>query len=145
MERPEVILSIEELSQYIVPELSEEESAHAELLIDSAESKLRLLAKRNGIDIYDEIQKDWDVNRSVKDLLIKSIKRIINQQRFSLDSEVPDASMISSLTISANPYSKSWNWNTASQDLYFSNKDLQAIGLYRNNKIRTIEFEVTGW
>lgn len=96
----------------------------AEILLSTASSKLRLIAKRYGIDLDEAITADDDYNAAVKSIVVQSVTRALN----SISDASPAASQGSETNGS---YSISMTYLNAGQSLYFLRNELKEIGLKR--------------
>ena len=96
----------------------------AEILLSTASSKLRLIAKRYGIDLDEAVTADDDYNAAVKSIVVQSVTRALN----SISDTSPAASQGSETNGS---YSISMTYLNAGQSLYFLRNELKEIGLKR--------------
>ncbi|MBQ2617693.1 MAG: hypothetical protein IJF90_12615 [Synergistaceae bacterium] len=96
----------------------------AEILLSTASSKLRLIAKRYGIDLNEAVTADDDYKEAVKSIVIQSVTRALNS--------ISDASPALTQGSETNgSYSVSMTYLNAGQSLYFLRNELKEIGLKR--------------
>jgi hypothetical protein len=96
----------------------------AEILLSTASSKLRLIAKRYGIDLDEAITADDDYKEAVKSIVIQSVTRALNS--------ISDASPALTQGSETNgSYSVSMTYLNAGQSLYFLRNELKELGLKR--------------
>lgn len=104
--------------------LAAQQQETAQILLDTASAKLRLAAKRHGIDLDTLIEADSDYGESVKSIVIQSVVRALG----SISDCVPAVSQQSQ---SGLGYSASVTYINAGQSLYFLRNELKELGLLR--------------
>lgn len=96
----------------------------AEILLSTASSKLRLIAKKYNIDLNKEVSEDEDYSSAVKSVVIQSVTRALNS--------ISDASpAISQGSETNGSYSIQMTYLNAGQSLYFLRNELKSLGLLR--------------
>lgn len=98
-----------------------------ENLLDTASSKLRIIAAKNGRNIDDMINNGIlgdDYRNAVKSIIIQSVLRAIDNME-----NVP--STVSQGSQSALGYSVSMTYLNAGQNLYFLRNELKELGIIR--------------
>ena len=96
----------------------------AEILLSTASSKLRLIAKKYNIDLDKEVSEDEDYSSAVKSVVIQSVTRALNS--------ISDASpAISQGSETNGSYSIQMTYLNAGQSLYFLRNELKDLGLLR--------------
>lgn len=104
--------------------LTAAQSDAAEILLSTASSKLRLIAKRYGIDLDEAVTADDDYKGAVKSIVIQSVTRALNS--------ISDASPALTQGSETNgSYSVSMTYLNAGQSLYFLRNELKELGLKR--------------
>lgn len=104
--------------------LTAAQSDAAETLLSTASSKLRLIAKRYGIDLDEAVTADDDYKEAVKSIVIQSVTRALNS--------ISDASPALTQGSETNgSYSVSMTYLNAGQSLYFLRNELKELGLKR--------------
>ncbi|MBQ6212089.1 MAG: hypothetical protein IJJ57_04240 [Ruminococcus sp.] len=96
----------------------------AEILLDTASSKLRLAAKKSGKDLDKMISDDPDYGIAVKGIVIQAVTRALN----SITDSSPALSQGSETNGS---YSISMTYLNAGQSLYYLRNELKELGLRR--------------
>ena len=96
----------------------------AEILLDTASSKLRLAAKKSGKDLDKMISDDPDYGIAVKGIVIQAVTRALN----SITDSSPALSQGSETNGS---YSVSMTYLNAGQSLYYLRNELKELGLRR--------------
>lgn len=104
--------------------LTAAQSNAAEILLRTASSKLRLIAKKRGKNIDDMITADEDYGDAVKNAVIQATTRALN----SISDCNPAISQGSETNGS---YSVSMTYINAGQSLYFLRNELKDLGLLR--------------
>ena len=108
-------------------DLSEEQIAIAEKLLETASAKLRLLAKKYGKDIDEMIADEVygaDYAIVVKSTIVQAVTR-------ALDSIANSSPAITQGTQTALGYSMSMTYLNAGQSLYFLRNELKDLGILR--------------
>ena len=96
----------------------------AEILLATASSKLRLIAKKFNIDLDTAVAEDEDYSAAVKSVVIQSVTRALNS--------ISDASpALTQGSESNGSYSVSMTYLHAGQSLYFLRNELKELGLKR--------------
>lgn len=96
----------------------------AEILLDTASSKLRLAAKKSGKDLDKMISDDPDYGIAVKGIVIQAVTRALNS--------ITDSSPVLSQGSETNgSYSISMTYLNAGQSLYYLRNELKELGLRR--------------
>lgn len=98
-----------------------------ENLLDTASSKLRIIASKNGRNIDDMINDEIlgeDYRNAVKSVVIQSVLRAVDSME-----NVP--STVSQGSQSALGYSVSMTYLNAGQNLYFLRNELKELGIIR--------------
>lgn len=96
----------------------------AEILLSTASAKLRLAAKKHGMDLDELIAADEDYGAAVKGVVIQSVTRALN----SITDSSPALSQGSETN---GNYSISMTYLNAGQSLYFLRNELKELGLMR--------------
>ncbi len=104
--------------------LTTEQTEQAEILLETASAKLRLLAKKYGKDIDVLIASDEDYKLAVKDIVINAVRR-------ALSSYADSSSAVTQESQSALGYSVSMTYLNAGQSLYFLRNELKDLGILR--------------
>lgn len=116
--------------------LTAAQSDAAEILLGTASSKLRLIAKKHGKDLDALITADEDYGDAVKSVIIQSVTRALNS--------ITDASPALTQGSETNgQYSISMTYLNAGQSLYFLRNELKELGL-RRQTYGAIELYDTG-
>lgn len=106
--------------------LTAQQSQAAEVLLDTASAKLRVLATERGKDIDAEISKvGEDYALLVKNTVVQAVIRALN----SLDNS--GSAAVSQGTESIGAYSLTATYINAGQSLYFLRNELKDLGLLR--------------
>lgn len=96
----------------------------AEILLATASSKLRLIAKKFNINLDTAVAEDEDYSAAVKSVVIQSVTRALNS--------ISDASPALTQGSETNgSYSVSMIYLNAGQSLYFLRNELKELGLKR--------------
>lgn len=104
--------------------LTAEQQSAAEMLIDAASAKLRIIAKKYGKDIDVMIANDDDYGLAVKNTVVQAVARAL--------SCISDSSpAITQGSQSAMGYSVSMTYLNAGQSLYYLRNELKDLGLLR--------------
>ena len=104
--------------------LTAEQQSAAEMLIDAASAKLRIIAKKYGKDIDVMIANDDDYGLVVKNTVVQAVARAL--------SCISDSSpAITQGSQSAMGYSVSMTYLNAGQSLYYLRNELKDLGLLR--------------
>lgn len=104
--------------------LTAEQQSAAEMLIDAASAKLRIIAKKYGKDIDAMIANDDDYGLVVRNTVVQAVTRAL--------SCISDSSpAITQGSQSAMGYSVSMTYLNAGQSLYFLRNELKDLGLIR--------------
>lgn len=104
--------------------LTAEQQSAAEMLIDAASAKLRIIAKKYGKDIDAMIANDDDYGLVVKNTVVQAVARAL--------SCISDSSpAITQGSQSAMGYSVSMTYLNAGQSLYYLRNELKDLGLLR--------------
>ncbi len=118
-----VYASVEDITALGIS-LTAAQSDAAEILLSTASSKLRLIAKRYGIDLNEAVTADDDYKEAVKSIVIQSVTRALNS--------ISDASPALTQGSETNgSYSVSMTYLNAGQSLYFLRNELKELGLKR--------------
>lgn len=107
--------------------LTVEEQASAEILIQTASSKIRIIARKYGIDIDKNISDTTtgdDLSVAVKNAVVQSVIRAI-------DSLSSTSSAVSQNSETNGTYNISMTYLNAGQSLYFLNNELKDLGIIR--------------
>lgn len=107
--------------------LTAEEQASAEILIQTASSKIRIIARKYGIDIDKNISDTTtgdDLSVAVKNAVVQSVIRAI-------DSLSSTSSAVSQNSETNGAYNISMTYLNAGQSLYFLNNELKDLGIIR--------------
>lgn len=104
--------------------LTAAQSEAAEILLGTASSKLRLIAKKHAKDLDALIAADEDYGDAVKSVVIQSVTRALN----SITDAAPALSQGSETN---GQYSISMTYLNAGQSLYFLRNELKELGLKR--------------
>ena len=107
--------------------LTAEEQTSAEILIQTASSKIRIIARKYGIDIDKNISDTTtgdDLSVSVKNAVVQSVIRAI-------DSLSSTSSAVSQNSETNGAYNISMTYLNAGQSLYFLNNELKDLGIIR--------------
>ena len=106
--------------------LTSVQSEAAEILLGTASSKLRIIAKRYGKDI-DKMMSDEttgeDYTAVVKSIVVQAVGRALNS--------ISDTPPITQESQSALGYSASMTYLNAGQSLYFLRNELKELGILR--------------
>jgi len=102
--------------------LTPQQEDAAEVLITQSSAKLRLTAKKYGKDIDTLIAADDDFGIAVKNVIVQSVIRALN----NITNDSPAAVQA---TQSALGYSASMTYLNAGQSLYFLRNELKDLGL----------------
>lgn len=107
--------------------LTAEEQNSAEILIQTASSKIRIIARKYGIDIDKNISDTTtgdDLSVAVKNAVVQSVIRAI-------DSLSSTSSAVSQNSETNGAYNISMTYLNAGQSLYFLNNELKDLGIIR--------------
>ena len=107
--------------------LTAEEQTSAEILIQTASSKIRIIARKYGIDIDKNISDTTtgdDLSVTVKNAVVQSVIRAI-------DSLSSTSSAVSQNSETNGAYNISMTYLNAGQSLYFLNNELKDLGIIR--------------
>lgn len=107
--------------------LTAEEQTSAEILIQTASSKIRIIAGKYGIDIDKNISDATtgeDLSVAVKNAVVQSVIRAI-------DSLSSTSSAVSQNSETNGAYNISMTYLNAGQSLYFLNNELKDLGIIR--------------
>jgi hypothetical protein len=104
--------------------LTAQQQEAAEILLSTASAKLRLAAKKHGMDLDELIAADEDYGAAVKGIVIQATTRALN----SITDCAPAATQNSETNGS---YSISMTYLNAGQSLYFLRNELKELGLLR--------------
>lgn len=107
--------------------LTAEEQTSAEILIQTASSKIRIIARKYGIDIDKNISDTTtgdDLSVAVKNVVVQSVIRAI-------DSLSSTSSAVSQNSETNGAYNISMTYLNAGQSLYFLNNELKDLGIIR--------------
>lgn len=107
--------------------LTAEEQTSAEILIQTASSKIRIIARKYGIDIDKNISDATtgeDLSVAVKNAVVQSVIRAI-------DSLSSTSSAVSQNSETNGAYNISMTYLNAGQSLYFLNNELKDLGIIR--------------
>ena len=107
--------------------LTAEEQASAEILVQTASSKIRIIARKYGIDIDKNISDTTtgdDLSVAVKNAVVQSVIRAI-------DSLSSTSSAVSQNSETNGAYNISMTYLNAGQSLYFLNNELKDLGIIR--------------
>lgn len=107
--------------------LTAEEQTSAEILIQTASSKIRIIARKYGIDIDKNISDTTtgdDLSVAVKNAVVQSVIRAI-------DSLSSTSSAVSQNSETNGAYNISMTYLNAGQSLYFLNNELKDLGIIR--------------
>ena len=107
--------------------LTAEEQTSAEILIQTASSKIRIIARKYGIDIDKNISDTTtgdDLSIAVKNAVVQSVIRAI-------DSLSSTSSAVSQNSETNGAYNISMTYLNAGQSLYFLNNELKDLGIIR--------------
>ena len=107
--------------------LTAEEQTSAETLIQTASSKIRIIARKYGIDIDKNISDTTtgdDLSVAVKNAVVQSVIRAI-------DSLSSTSSAVSQNSETNGAYNISMTYLNAGQSLYFLNNELKDLGIIR--------------
>jgi hypothetical protein len=118
-----VYATSDEIGQF-VRKLTADEQEKADVLLPTASAKLRLLAKKYGVDIDSLVNSDEDYALVVKETVIKAVVRAI-------DSSADSTSLATQTSQSALGYSVSMTYLNSGQSLYFLKNELKELGLLR--------------
>lgn len=104
--------------------LTAQQQEAAEILLSTASSKLRLIAKKSNIELDAAVAEDEDYSAAVKSIVIQSVTRALN----SISDSAPALSQGSETN---GQYSISMTYLNAGQSLYFLRNELKELGLRR--------------
>lgn len=104
--------------------LTAEQQTSAEILLDMASAKLRIIAKKYGKDIDAMINADGDYAIAVRNTVIQAVLR-------ALSCIGDSAPAITQGSQSAMGYSVSMTYLNAGQSLYYLRNELKDLGLLR--------------
>lgn len=107
--------------------LTAEEQTSAEILIQTASSKIRIIARKYGIDIDKNISDTTtgdDLSVTLKNAVVQSVIRAI-------DSLSSTSSAVSQNSETNGAYNISMTYLNAGQSLYFLNNELKDLGIIR--------------
>ena len=107
--------------------LTAEEQTSAEILIQTASSKIRIIARKYGIDIDKNISDTTtgdDLSVTVKNAVVQSVIRAI-------DSLSSTSTAVSQNSETNGAYNISMTYLNAGQSLYFLNNELKDLGIIR--------------
>ena len=104
--------------------LTAQQQSAAEILLETASSKLRLAAKKHGKDLDELISADEDYGAAVKGVVIQAVTRALN----SITDSSPALSQGSETN---GNYSISMTYLNAGQSLYFLRNELKELGFMR--------------
>lgn len=107
--------------------LTAEEQISAEILIQTASSKIRIIAGKYGIDIDKNISDTTtgdDLSVAVKNAVVQSVIRAI-------DSLSSTSSAVSQNSETNGAYNISMTYFNAGQSLYFLSNELKDLGIIR--------------
>lgn len=102
--------------------LTAQQQEAAEALIQQASAKLRLISKRRGRNLDDEIAADPDFGIAVKSVVVQAVCRAI-------DTVSESTRAVSQESESIGPYSMSLSYINGGQALYFLRNELKEIGI----------------
>lgn len=103
--------------------LTLQEQHTAEILLETASAKLRLIFKKHNSDLDKKISENSDFLIIVKSIIIQSVMRALTTG----NSEIPATQG----TVSAMGYSQSYTYLNAGQNLYFLKNELKELGLFK--------------
>lgn len=106
--------------------LTSSQSEAAEILIETASSKLRLIASKHGKSIdtmIDDAETGEDYKNVVKSIIVQAVCRALNS--------LSDSPPVTQESQSALGYSASMTYLNAGQSLYFLRNELKELGLLR--------------
>lgn len=106
--------------------LAAEQIDVAENLLEAASAKLRLEAKRHGMDLDAMIEADADYAIVAKNIIVQAVCR-------ALDSVANASSAITQGSQSALGYTATYTYVNAGQSLYFLKNELKELGLRRQH------------
>ncbi|WP_303838616.1 Gp19/Gp15/Gp42 family protein [Ruminococcus flavefaciens] len=118
-----VYASVEDIASLGI-QLTATQRDAAEILLSTASSKLRLVAKKHNVDLDKEVSEDEDYSAAVKSVVIQSVTRALN----SISDASPALSQGSEINGS---YSIQMTYLNAGQSLYFLRNELKDLGLLR--------------
>lgn len=118
-----VYASVEDIASLGI-QLTATQRDAAEILLSTASSRLRLVAKKHNVDLDKEVSEDEDYSAAVKSVVIQSVTRALNS--------ISDASPALSQGSETNgSYSIQMTYLNAGQSLYFLRNELKDLGLLR--------------
>lgn len=106
--------------------LTSSQSETAEILIETASSKLRLIASKHGKSIdtmIDDAETGEDYKNVVKSIIVQAVCRALNS--------LSDSPPVTQESQSGLGYSASMTYLNAGQSLYFLRNELKELGLLR--------------
>lgn len=106
--------------------LTSSQSEAAEILIETASSKLRLIASKHGKSIdtmIDDAETGEDYKNVVKSIIVQAVCRALNS--------LSDSPPVTQESQSGLGYSASMTYLNAGQSLYFLRNELKELGLLR--------------
>lgn len=104
--------------------LTAQQQSAAEILLETASAKLRLVAKKHGEDLDRLISEDEDYGAAVKGVVIQAVTRALN----SITDSSPALSQGSETN---GNYSISMTYLNAGQSLYYLRNELKELGFMR--------------
>lgn len=104
--------------------LTAQEQQAADILIETACAKLRIIGKRYGVDVDELVSSDEDYALAVKAIISKAVLR-------SLDCSADTSPPAVQASQSAMGYSVSMTYLNSGQSLYFLKNELKELGILR--------------
>lgn len=117
--------------------LTAQQQSAAEILLETASSKLRLAAKKHGKDLDELISADEDYGAAVKGVVIQAVTRALN----SITDSSPTLSQGSETN---GNYSISMTYLNAGQSLYFLRNELKELRLMRQTYGAVEMYDLSG-
>lgn len=111
--------------------ITPEETSRANLLLEMASDRLRLMAKNSGIDLDALILTDTALAGGLRAVVLSAVQR-------SLVSNNVNMPAVESYQQTAGPYSENIKYANPTGDLYFTKAELGLIGLGGKQKLSSI-------
>lgn len=110
--------------------LTADEQARAEILLELASNRLRLIAEDNDIDMDYQVENNEAYETTARWVVMEAVKRAI-----LTPTDVPPVETYSQ---TAGPYSENYKYTNPSGDLWFKKSELQALGLYGRQALTSL-------
>lgn len=110
--------------------LTTEEQSRADLLLELASNRLRLIAIDNGIDLDAKILVDAAYETTLRWVVMEAVKRAMQAP-----TNMPP---VESYGQTAGPYSENYKYTNPTGDLWFKKSELSAVGLSGNQTLSSV-------